>query len=507
MLALAGILVLYLGFETYEITIQDFDVDEFITSTVIRMPLPDLIKNLTANGHPPLYFIMAKGWTWLAGHSATSILAFSILIGALSVLAMYLLALELGLGRWGLMAALLWALHPSVVYFARYGRPYMGVTLFVILAIWATLAALRRKDEVGYLLLFLIGAFGAAWNHMLVLIWISLAIGVVLLDVPRRNSRLGFWAAIIAVLMVHGAIMGRVFSVTGAQPIGWIEKPTLFQAGSLFLKILGGKRLWLGDVDIFWVPPLVALAGVIVGTCMAFFRSDRFGPVAPGRAPGGPEGAASDPSLAACWQLVALATLFPIWIMVWTTYAIQPMLVFRYLNIFVPGFVLFTVWVLARLPWRPISIVLVLLVVGITINMGRDVARDRHKRGLRELIGELDERYRHGEGEVVLTFNHSAIEGMELFAKKNKDFNVFKIYRRTDHDVGWQEFRAGTDGYDRLWVLGYRYRGSIYDSPQWKERAGKKFFHEGRHLAFLEAYELPEFPPPDTDAESEEFVE
>jgi len=113
--------------------------------------------------HPPLYFLMARGWMQWFGSSILASRLLPVLLSLLGLPLMYGLALELfesHLAAW-LSTAFL-ALSPIDILFAQTVRQYSFLTTIVILSSWLLLRAMRLsywQHWVGYALSLAIGLY------------------------------------------------------------------------------------------------------------------------------------------------------------------------------------------------------------------------------------------------------------------------------------------------------------------------------------------------------------
>jgi uncharacterized membrane protein len=108
--------------------------------------------------HPPLYFVLLRGWMRTVGESVVAVRSLAVIFGILAIPAMYALALEVC--TWGAplpgilwprftagVAALWVALSPVEVQFSRINRQYSLLILLIIVSSWLLLRALRRSGS------------------------------------------------------------------------------------------------------------------------------------------------------------------------------------------------------------------------------------------------------------------------------------------------------------------------------------------------------------------------
>jgi mannosyltransferase len=124
------------------IDLESLWVDEGFSYWAIRHP--DMFGLILRDVHPPLYFVLLRGWAEVAGITELALRYLSVLPGLLSVAAIYHVARELERARGGtaetvvpLLAALLLALADMEIYIAQQVRMYTWHVLWAVLSMWA----------------------------------------------------------------------------------------------------------------------------------------------------------------------------------------------------------------------------------------------------------------------------------------------------------------------------------------------------------------------------------
>lgn len=240
---------------------QSFWFDECFTYTVTRAPLSNSLEALLVAGiYSPLYFLLLRPLTALAGFSEYAFRFPSAAFGTLTVPVIYHLGRRLMGERAGVLAALLLALCPFHIWYSQDARMYAPLVFFSLAAMerftrvmrggrhWAAFAAC---SGLAYLMHY----------AALSLIYVQL---VHLLPHLKRARLVRRWflaqAAAAAPLLPWAAL----YVVRGIRPAGldWIPRPGL---------LAPLRTLWnftTGDVETF--TPLVAL--LAIGTAAAFLR-------------------------------------------------------------------------------------------------------------------------------------------------------------------------------------------------------------------------------------------
>lgn len=111
--------------------------DEGYSVWFARHALAEMLQLTAQDIHPPLYYALLGGWSWLVGPAPVALRHFSVLTGLLAVALAYLVGRRLGGRRAGLLAALLLAINPLAIFYAQEVRMYALMTVWALLAVGA----------------------------------------------------------------------------------------------------------------------------------------------------------------------------------------------------------------------------------------------------------------------------------------------------------------------------------------------------------------------------------
>ncbi|HRW10111.1 MAG TPA: glycosyltransferase family 39 protein, partial [Caldilineaceae bacterium] len=187
---------------------QSLWYDEGVTATLTQRDLVELTTWTARDIQPPLYYYVVAGWGRLAGWSEWSLRFVSAWWGTLLVPLMALLAFKLSRNRTvAIIAALLTAAHPLLVYYSQEARMYMMVVALGVLAGYYFLIAvdapsIRRTTWLRYVLV----ATAAVYTHYFAF-FLLLAFAMVGLvqTWPDRRRLLGVIGAHLAVALLFAA--------------------------------------------------------------------------------------------------------------------------------------------------------------------------------------------------------------------------------------------------------------------------------------------------------------
>jgi uncharacterized membrane protein len=133
--ALAAPAVLALGYALRLVHIGELRVwgDGAYSVFLATRDLPDLLARTAVDSHPPLYYLLLKGWLAVAGWTELSARWLSLAAGVLAIALTYSLGRRLFGRATGAGAALLLAFSPFALYFARLPRMYAQLLCLALL--------------------------------------------------------------------------------------------------------------------------------------------------------------------------------------------------------------------------------------------------------------------------------------------------------------------------------------------------------------------------------------
>jgi 4-amino-4-deoxy-L-arabinose transferase-like glycosyltransferase len=174
--------------------------DEGLSVWAARSPVRDILHWTAHDVHPPLYFLLLRGW-WLVVGDGEFVLRFpSALVGTLGVSVIYGLGRSLGDRRAGLLSALFLTFSRFAVSWSQEMRMYIWATTLAAGALWATIRLWRSRGEpegakrawVAYVLTVTGGLWSLFLNISVPLIT-NLAFPLVWLRMGRPRRLLALW--------------------------------------------------------------------------------------------------------------------------------------------------------------------------------------------------------------------------------------------------------------------------------------------------------------------------
>jgi hypothetical protein len=149
-MTLIAILVLACALRAAGLNAESFTMDEVTDLRIAALPAFAIVP--MADGFPPLYHLLLKGWL-LLWTTPLAVRWLSALLGVVTVFAVYRLAIETAGPRAAIVAAVLTAVSPLHVWFAQESRAYALALPLAALMLWRFVRALAtgtRRDWLIY---------------------------------------------------------------------------------------------------------------------------------------------------------------------------------------------------------------------------------------------------------------------------------------------------------------------------------------------------------------------
>jgi uncharacterized membrane protein len=152
--------------------------------------LGDILQKLHASGRAPLYFLLARYWVELFGHSVATLRSLSVVLSLLTVPCLYWLCLELfGLPLVGGMAMALLSVSPIQVIYAQEAGSSSLLSLLVVFSGAALLQALRTRTKVAWIAYLAALTLGFYAHYLFIFIVLGYLIYVLSIESFRFTHR------------------------------------------------------------------------------------------------------------------------------------------------------------------------------------------------------------------------------------------------------------------------------------------------------------------------------
>jgi hypothetical protein len=471
--------LLAFGLRLYAIDRQDIWGDEAFSIWLSSRPLSEVVAG-GADTHPPLYPFLLFVWLRLAGLSPLAVRLLSAGIGTLTVPVLY------GLGRHvfgrptAVVAALLAAVSPVLVYYSQETRMYGLVVLFSALSVYWTARLLGNgsKPEPGPHLswpfvAYILTTLGAVYTHYYAF-FVILAENLVLIIAFWRGRR---WTELARWLVAQGLI--------GLAYVPWILVQTGFLGGKASTRfeewdLASALRIFGQTLGAFGAGLAVPPAGVWVVTAVFVVVMVAGLPVLIRRRQAAP------------WLIVAYF-LLPLGL-AWLVNPIMPFFYARYLLLIAPAFYLLSGWgalAWGRV-WRPLTVAsIVLLLTGSVYGLSSYYTDEVYVRGrYGQMMAYIEENAQPGDGLILANqlqrplFQYYQPEGLKAHYFPRLEYPLEDA--RTIRDLA--EIAAR---HPRLWLVRFG-NPAEYDPSgtlvRWLATQGSKAYFDGWGDADLSLY-------------------
>lgn len=125
---------------------QSLWLDEAIQALALQGKLGPLLTYAQADFQPPLYHFVARGFTQIFGYSEVILRLPSMISGIFTVYFVIKIAQLLGNKKLGLIAGLLSATNPLLIYYSHEGRTYALTTFLVTASMYYFIRLLKGKN-------------------------------------------------------------------------------------------------------------------------------------------------------------------------------------------------------------------------------------------------------------------------------------------------------------------------------------------------------------------------
>jgi mannosyltransferase len=174
-----------LGLDSQSLWRDEVDSLRFATRA-----LPDLLATFRQPGqNGPLFFLALRPWLAESGRSEFALRFPSAWTGVLAVPMLYVLVRRLAGWRPAVIAALLAAVAPYLIWYGQEAKMYAALTLLVPLSLWLTIEAGRRGKWWRWLLLYVVTT-ACIYVHLLAVLVVPVQVlWLLILPMGPRSAR------------------------------------------------------------------------------------------------------------------------------------------------------------------------------------------------------------------------------------------------------------------------------------------------------------------------------
>jgi 4-amino-4-deoxy-L-arabinose transferase-like glycosyltransferase len=233
--AFAGLVALGAALRFGTLGLQAYHHDEVITvMRVIPGSFWHMLQEVKASeSNPPLYYVLAWGWSKVFGSGEVGVRSLSAVFGAATVALGYPIGRELGGRRAGLALMAMLAVNPMLIWYSQEARSYALLVFFCALSLLFFLRALERGETADYALWAVFSALALCSHYFAVF---AVAIEAAWLLLARRRWRT-LLPALAGIAAVGAALLPLLLAQINPAHIGWVDHTSL------------GSRIWATAVS------------------------------------------------------------------------------------------------------------------------------------------------------------------------------------------------------------------------------------------------------------------
>ncbi|WP_213152933.1 glycosyltransferase family 39 protein [Pseudomonas carnis] len=342
------ILALAMALRFYHLTSAAIWGDEGSSLLLSEYALADLWFHAAHDVHPPLYFLLLRGWIEVFGDSIGSIRSLSAIPGVAVVGLGIWLTRQLSTRRAAVLAGILLVLLPTAVRYSQEVRMYSLLGVWLLGATLALVYWVRQPERARYLAVYVLLMSAGFYTHYFTALCVLVHWAYLGLQAPAQRliTRPAWWVANVAIVLLYLPwlpnlldLVQHVEQLKVGGDIGWEEPVNLLSLPSMVWQFLlqdDGLGLW---PPLFWLLPLL-LAVVVVSTA---WRNNAA-------------------------RLPALFCLLPL-LLVYGVSFISPVFIERYLTVYALGLPIVLALAIDRLPSRLswLGVALFALFVGVEL--------------------------------------------------------------------------------------------------------------------------------------------
>lgn len=263
LLTLAAVVIAGAALRLTRLRSESLWLDEAYSVYTARLPLGDIIPEISRDVHPPLYYYLLHYWMNLFGKSEFMVRLLSVVFGVGAIILVYKVATLLFDRLTGLFTAILLAWSHFNIEYSQEARMYSLLTLLSLCSLWFFLKLLRKDAGVAVFLGYVISTSLLTYTQVYS-VFIVIAENLFFLFLffsSRTLFRRNLWRWLLTQVMV--LLLFAPWLVVLKHQINehksfWIRPPTLFELRYAFLQIAGSSELFfllipLAAIPVVWM--------------------------------------------------------------------------------------------------------------------------------------------------------------------------------------------------------------------------------------------------------------
>ncbi len=271
-------LIIATSFESFYLTKISLWHDEAFSALLIHYDLKEMLYRISLDVHPPLYYLLLKGWAVLFGGSLFSIRFFSLFFGILTIFALYVfIKKSFQNEKLAVFTTILLTLSSFQIQYNMEARMYTLSAFFIVISTFFLMKALETK-KIKFWLFYAISASAAIYSHYYTVFWIMAQAVYLTYWIFRetkfniiswfKNKDFQFGLGSFGLITVSFLPWITIFlkQLNRVQASYWIPPMNIWSIPNTFLSLTTGGST--DPVRFWWV--LVILMVLVISTTVYF---------------------------------------------------------------------------------------------------------------------------------------------------------------------------------------------------------------------------------------------
>jgi len=266
------VLIIVTGFELYNLTAMALWYDEAFSGLLPQYNLKEMIYRIGLDVHPPLYYLLLKGWVMILGNTLFTLRLFSVFFGVLTVIVLYLFLKEVFENqKLALFSSILLAFNSFFIQFVIEARMFTLGIFLIVLSSFFLIKALKNK-KWSWWLLYALSASTGLYTHyyiffsilaqsLFAVFWLFKEEKFNLSNwLKNKNFQLGLASYLLVVISYLPWLKTFLSQMGQVQESYWIPPLNIWSVPATFLKLTTGGAI---DIARFGYLLIILMIGII----------------------------------------------------------------------------------------------------------------------------------------------------------------------------------------------------------------------------------------------------
>lgn len=178
--------------------------DEAISIYIATLPIDDFWSFVINDIHPPIYYIILKGWIYLLGNSVFSCRLLSVIFSVLTQPILYFIGKSLKNEKFGIILCLFHSISPFSIYFANEVRSYSLLSLLFTISLYFSIKCLKNPNDFKFYCYLGISGIFLIYTHYIGIIYLgSLYLGLIFINFRKNLKPRYILASLLIIILFY----------------------------------------------------------------------------------------------------------------------------------------------------------------------------------------------------------------------------------------------------------------------------------------------------------------